>query len=125
MFSCYLQQGLMKKLDAVELDIDNFSNNIGELKALSQGLIERNHFDSENIARQQTGIEAKYKTLRDQAEHRRRQLSDNKALYEYIRQCEEVEKWIKEQEVIAGSEDYGTDLEHVQVQYHFFRVVDG
>ena len=106
----------MKKLDALELDIDNFNNNIGELAALSRGLIERGHFDSKNIAEQQAQIETKYKALRDQADARRHGLGDNKALYEFFRHAEEVEKWIKEQEVIAGSEDYGTDLEHVQVR---------
>lgn len=46
-------QGLLKKLDALELDIDNFNNNIGELAALSQGLVQRGHFDSANIQQQQ------------------------------------------------------------------------
>lgn len=57
----------------------------------------------------------KYKHLREQTEQRRHQLVENKELYEYFRVAEQVEKWIKEQEVIASSEDYGTDLEHVQV----------
>ena len=46
-------QALQKKLDALELDIDNFQNTMGELSALSQGLTERGHFDSENIKQQQ------------------------------------------------------------------------
>lgn len=46
-------QALGKKLDALELDIDAFNNNLGELAALSQGLIDRGHYDSENIAKQQ------------------------------------------------------------------------
>ena len=44
---------LQKKLDALERDIDNFQNNIGELAALSHSLIDRGHFDSENIKTQQ------------------------------------------------------------------------
>lgn len=58
-------QALLKKLDAVELEVDSFSNNIGELAALSQGLIEREHFDSENIAKQQASIEGKNTKLLD------------------------------------------------------------
>ena len=46
-------QALVKKMDALDLDIDNFNNNIGELAALSQGLIQRGHFDSKNIQQQQ------------------------------------------------------------------------
>lgn len=47
---------------------------------------------------------------------RRKKLTENKERYEYIREVEDVCQWIKEQEQIAASEDYGTDLEHVQVQ---------
>lgn len=43
----------MKKLDALDRDIDNFSNSIGELSALSRSLVDRNHYDSENIQRTQ------------------------------------------------------------------------
>ena len=43
----------MKKLDALDRDIDNFSNSIGELAALSHNLVDRNHYDSENIKRTQ------------------------------------------------------------------------
>ena len=42
-------QTLLKKMDVLDLDIDNFQNNIGELKALCQGLVQRKHFDSDNI----------------------------------------------------------------------------
>ena len=49
-------QVLLKKLDALDLDIDNFQNNIGELAALSQGLLQRNHFDSANIKQQQVQL---------------------------------------------------------------------
>ena len=52
---CYLQV-LQKKLDAMERDIDNFQNNIGELAALSRSLVDRGHFDSENIKLQQVCI---------------------------------------------------------------------
>ena len=40
---------LQKKLDALDRDIDNYQNNIGELAALSRTLVDKSHFDSENI----------------------------------------------------------------------------
>ena len=43
-------------MDALELDIENFTNNIGELATLSKGLVERGHFDSSNIAENQVNI---------------------------------------------------------------------
>lgn len=43
----------MKKLDGLERDIHNFNNNIIKLAKLSQSLIERGHFDSDNIQAKQ------------------------------------------------------------------------
>lgn len=54
----YIFQALTKKLDALERDVDNFSNSIGELAALSHNLVDRNHYDSENIKRTQVSIES-------------------------------------------------------------------
>ena len=42
----------MKKLEALELDIENFQNNLGELAAQSQELIDAGHYDSQNIQQQ-------------------------------------------------------------------------
>ena len=108
-------QGLLKKLDALELDIDNFNNNIGELAALSSGLNEKNHFDSVNIKAKQGAIETKYRELQDLANQRRARLNDNKNLFTYMREADEVQVWISEKETVAASEDYGKDLEHVEV----------
>ena len=63
----------------------------------------------------QRDIEEKYAELRELAERRRDALKDHKDLFEYFRECDEVSTWIKERESVAASEDYGTDLEHVQV----------
>jgi hypothetical protein len=43
-------------------------------------------------------------------------LLDTKKLYEYYREVGEVTTWISEHIVIASSEDYGQDLEHVEVR---------
>ncbi len=109
-------QALLKKLDALDLDIDNFNNNIGELAALCQGLQQREHFDSKNIANKQAKIEESYRELQDLSAARRAKLTDNKKLFEFLREADDVAQWIKEKEVVAASEDYGTDVEHVQVR---------
>ena len=70
---------------------------------------------NESMYGMQTEVEGKYRELQDLASSRRHRLTDNRRLFEYLREVEEVSSWIKEQEVVAASEDYGTDLEHVQV----------
>lgn len=37
-------------------------------------------------------------------------------MFEYFREAEEVTIWIADMGVIAASEDYGQDLEHVEVR---------
>ncbi|PVD25646.1 hypothetical protein C0Q70_13305 [Pomacea canaliculata] len=106
---------LMKKLDALDRDIDNFSNSIGELSALSRSLVDRNHYDSENIQRTQGEIERQYRRLQDLVNQRRKKLNDSKKLFEFYHEADETATWISDKSLIAGSEDYGTDLEHVEL----------
>ena len=63
----------------------------------------------------------RYRELVELASARRRKLVETKKLFEFHREVEDVETWIVEKTAVAGSEDYGTDIEHVQVQicYHF------
>ena len=46
---------------------------------------------------------------------RRRHLVDNRKLFEFLREADDVNVWLKDRAAIAGSDDYGTDLEHVEV----------
>ena len=95
--------------------MENFNKKIKELGVLSQGLVSRGHFDSANIRDKHTDVETKYRELVELAAARRRKLVETKKLFEFHREVEDVEVWIMEKNVIAGSEDYGTDIEHVQV----------
>ncbi|XP_055956724.1 spectrin beta chain, non-erythrocytic 2 isoform X1 [Patella vulgata] len=108
-------QALMKKLDALERDVDNFSNSIGELSALSRSLTDKGHYDSENIKQKQADIEQRYSQLQDLTNQRRVKLNDSKKLFEFYREADEVSDWIEDKSVIAGSEDYGQDLEHIEI----------
>jgi hypothetical protein len=42
---------------------------------------------------------------------------ETRAMFEFYRECEEVSIWIADMVVIAASEDYGQDLEHVEVWF--------
>ena len=55
--------------------------------------------------------------FQDLAAARRARLVEQKKLFEFMRECEETVAWMREKEAIAGSEDYGTDVEHVEVSY--------
>ncbi len=53
--------------------------------------------------------------LLDLSSQRRMLLELQKTLLEFYREVDEVVDWIKESEPTASSEDYGKDLEHVEV----------
>ncbi|KAL4238363.1 Spectrin beta chain [Mactra antiquata] len=108
-------QVLQKKLDTLERDINNYKSNIDELSTLSKTLLEKEHFDSENIKLQQTSIETKYTEILELTSKQKIKLVQSLQMYEFYREAEEVTIWISDMGVIAASEDYGTDLEHVEV----------
>ena len=60
-------------------------------------------------------MERQYRRLQDLTNQRRKKLNDSKKLFEFYREADETANWISEKGVIAGSEDYGTDLEQVEV----------
>ncbi|XP_029641431.1 spectrin beta chain, non-erythrocytic 1 isoform X3 [Octopus sinensis] len=113
-------QILMKKLDALERDIENFSNNIGELAAVRHSLVDRGHYDAENIQRYQEKIETMYSNLQDLLTQRRIKLTEGKQFFEFLKDVEEASNRIREKAAIATSEDCGQDLEHVELLQHKF-----
>lgn len=60
-------------------------------------------------------MEKKYSDLQDKTSQRRKKLTESRRMFEYFREAEEVSLWISDMGVIAASEDYGQDLEHVEV----------
>ncbi|XP_054722410.1 spectrin beta chain, non-erythrocytic 5-like [Uloborus diversus] len=108
-------QSLMKKLDGLERDIHNFNNNVIKLAKLSQGLVERGHFDSENITEKQHQVESSYSELKQLAEERGYRLQESRRFFGFMRDADEVAAWIQDQMLIASSEDYGKDVEHVEI----------
>lgn len=49
------------------------------------------------------------------ARDREGRLIESKKLYRFLRESEEVAEWIGDQTTIAASEDYGRDVEHVEL----------
>ena len=64
----------------------------------------------------QSAIEARYTELQALSARRRHNLVEMGQLFEFMREADEVAAWIKEKEAVAASDDYGTDLEHVEVR---------
>ncbi|XP_044008912.1 spectrin beta chain, non-erythrocytic 5 isoform X1 [Aphidius gifuensis] len=113
-------QSLLKKLEGLERDLSSFENTIDNVNKLSHSLINRQHFDSTNIADKQNEIITKFKELQKLKDFRLHRLLESEKLFKFIRQADEVNEWISDQTTIAASEDYGRDVEHVELLIQIF-----
>jgi len=67
------------------------------------------------IALKQAHVDKLYASLKDLAGDRRLKLDEVLKLYMLNRDIEDLEQWIAEREVVAGSHELGQDFEHVTV----------
>lgn len=60
-------------------------------------------------------IEADFKEIQKLLASRAFRLSEALAYFGFIRECNEVQEWMTDQQAKAASEDYGEDVEHVEL----------
>lgn len=72
-------------------------------------------FCSERITLRQAQVDKLYAGLKDLAEERRGKLQERLRLTQLKREVDDLEQWIAEREVVAGSHELGQDYEHVTV----------
>lgn len=72
-------------------------------------------FFSERISMRQSKVDKLYAGLKDLAEERRGKLDERHRLFQLNREVDDLEQWIAEREVVAGSHELGQDYEHVTV----------
>lgn len=60
-------------------------------------------------------VEKELNELQSLCKLRESRLSESRKLFRFFREAEEVAEWINDQTAIAASEDYGRDVEHVEL----------
>uniref|UniRef100_A0A182F9J7 Spectrin beta chain, non-erythrocytic 5 n=1 Tax=Anopheles albimanus TaxID=7167 RepID=A0A182F9J7_ANOAL len=114
---------LQKKLDGLQRELGAFKPTVEKIEKLAVGLQERGHFDSEKIKTKNDKIQYQFQELNRLAGEREKKLAEMKKLYEFVREIDDLQEWIELQMTTAGSEEYGTDVEHVEqltVQFESF-----
>uniref|UniRef100_G1M191 Spectrin beta chain n=1 Tax=Ailuropoda melanoleuca TaxID=9646 RepID=G1M191_AILME len=106
---------LLKKHLQLEQGVENYEESIAQLSR--QGLHPCPSLSpiSEQISRRQSQVDRLYVALKELGEERRVGLEQQYWLYQLSRQVDELEHWIAEKEVVAGSPELGQDFEHVTV----------
>merc|ERR1719339_417298 len=114
-------QNLMKKHGTLESTVDDYAETIRQLGETARQLIAEEHPDSEAINVRIGQVDKLYAGLKDLAAERRAKLDDALKLFMLNREVDDLEQWIAEREVVAGSHELGQDYDHVSLLVDRFR----
>ncbi|XP_055926294.1 spectrin beta chain, non-erythrocytic 1-like isoform X1 [Argiope bruennichi] len=120
----YSVQALQKKLSAVEAASDGFRQSIDMLENLSLNLIERGHFDAENIQKKQDEVNDLYEELRQNILKKTAILREKEDYFVFERDVKGLISQLKAMLNVSSSMDHGRDVEHVEALLQKLEVFD-
>ncbi|XP_041524837.1 spectrin beta chain, non-erythrocytic 1 isoform X3 [Microtus oregoni] len=112
---------MLKKHQILEQAVEDYAETVHQLSKTSRGLVADSHPESERISMRQSKVDKLYAGLKDLAEERRGKLDERHRLFQLNREVDDLEQWIAEREVVAGSHELGQDYEHVTMLQERFR----
>ncbi|XP_074501677.1 spectrin beta chain, non-erythrocytic 1-like isoform X2 [Sebastes fasciatus] len=112
---------MLKKHQILEQAVEDYADTVHQLSGTSRGLVAVEHPDSERIGMRQSQVDKLYAGLKDLSEERRGKLDERLRLFQLNREVDDLEQWIAEREVVAGSHELGQDYEHVTMLQERFR----
>ncbi|NXF42508.1 SPTN5 protein, partial [Oceanites oceanicus] len=108
-------QALLRKLEATKLDMDGFRPRIEKVQETGASLINKDSPESPAILSKLQGILADYQSLLQKAETQRKHLQEQFQFYQFEREFQLVDAWLSSKQSVAESDDYGQDLDDVEV----------
>uniref|UniRef100_A0A6Q2Z877 Spectrin beta chain n=1 Tax=Esox lucius TaxID=8010 RepID=A0A6Q2Z877_ESOLU len=112
---------MVKKHQTLEQALEDYAQTIHQLANSSRTMMASDHPESERINLRQAQVDKLYAGLKDLAEERRGRLQERLRLTQLKREVDDLEQWIAEREVVAGSHELGQDYEHVTMLRDKFR----
>ncbi|KAM9728404.1 spectrin family protein isoform 1-T1 [Menidia menidia] len=112
---------MVKKHQILEQALEDYAQTIHQLANSSRLMVNSEHPESERITLRQAQVDKLYAGLKDLAEERRGRLQERLRLTQLKREVDDLEQWIAEREVVAGSHELGQDYEHVTMLRDKFR----
>ncbi|VEN48181.1 unnamed protein product [Callosobruchus maculatus] len=113
-------QSLQRKLEALSIEVKSFQPTIQKLGKMADSLVAREHFDANNIAATKVELDRDFADLRKLVSEREVRLAEALQYFGFIHECNEVQEWMRDQMNRADSEEYGNDLEHVELLIQAF-----
>uniref|UniRef100_T1GCF3 SH3 domain-containing protein n=1 Tax=Megaselia scalaris TaxID=36166 RepID=T1GCF3_MEGSC len=108
-------QAKIQKHQAFEAEVSAHSNAIVSLDNTGQEMINQNHFASGEIQRRLDELHRLWELLLNRLAEKGQKLQQALVLVQFLRHCEEVMFWIKDKEAFVTANEFGDDLEHVEV----------
>ncbi|XP_076321230.1 spectrin alpha chain-like isoform X2 [Tachypleus tridentatus] len=108
-------QAKIQKHQAFEAEVAAHSNAIAVLDNSGMEMINRNHFASEVIKKRLDELHGLWELLLSKLADKGLKLQQALQLVQFLRQCDEVMFWINDKEAFVTTEEFGQDLEHVEV----------
>ncbi|KAI0240930.1 Spectrin alpha chain [Lamellibrachia satsuma] len=107
-------QNLVKKHQLLDADINAHEERISDLNEQADVFIDSGVLDTETIKEKKRSINERYDRVKTLGTHRGARLNEANTLYQFFRDIDDEEAWIKEKKLLVGSDDYGRDLTGVQ-----------
>lgn len=108
-------QAKIQKHQAFEAEVSAHSNAIVVLDNTGQEMIKQQHFASDTIQRRLDELHKLWELLLSRLAEKGLKLQQALVLVQFLRHCEEVMFWIKDKEAFVTADEFGQDLEHVEV----------
>ncbi|XP_058844035.1 spectrin beta chain, non-erythrocytic 5-like [Acipenser ruthenus] len=106
---------LLHKLDSIELDLQNCQAQVDLLQESGTRLERCQHPDSHLVSERLVPMLDQYRSLLQLSTERRAILEEQNQLYVFEREAREFSNWVSTKKIATESEEYGQDLEDVEV----------
>nr|CAD7403707.1 unnamed protein product [Timema cristinae] len=108
-------QAKIQKHQAFEAEVAAHSNAIVVLDNTGMEMINQAHFSSDIIRRRLEELHRLWELLLSKLAEKGMKLQQALVLVQFLRQCDEVMFWISDKETFVTTDEFGHDLEHVEV----------
>lgn len=108
-------QAKIQKHQAFEAEVAAHSNAIVVLDNTGMEMINQGHFASDVIRKKLEELRRLWELLLSKLAEKGMKLQQALVLVQFLRQCDEVMFWINDKETFVTTDEFGQDLEHVEV----------
>jgi len=108
-------QAKIQKHQAFEAEVAAHANAIDVLDETGKEMIADEHFASETIKERLEELHRLWALLLSKLSDKGTKLQQALKLVQFMRECREVMFWINDKDAFVSSEEFGSDLEHVEV----------